>query len=181
MEFNKVAQVFENLEQKSSRLKITEILAELFEEATPLEASLIAYLAMGGIRPAYLGSQFNFAEKGMCKVISAVLGLSVGDLKVRFSRAGDLGEVYAQEYSGRGARTALSLKEVHKKLEDFLVKSGIGSQEVKEEMLEELLGQLNAISGKYVIRIILGKLRLGFSDMTLLDAFSWMRCGDKSI
>jgi DNA ligase 1 len=181
MEFNHVAITFQKLEEESSRLKITEILANLFKEATPVEASLIAYLAIGEICPAYLGSQFNFAEKGVYKVLSAILGLSAGDLKIRFSRAGDLGEVYAQEYSGQNLHPSLSLKEVHKKLTDFWKKSGIGSQEAKEEMLGELLQNLSSISGKYIIRIILGKLRLGFSDITLLDAFSWMECGDKSI
>lgn len=31
------------------------------------------------------------------------------------------------------------------------------------------------------MRIILGTLRLGFSDMTLIDALSWMITGDKSL
>lgn len=52
---------------------------------------------------------------------------------------------------------------------------------MKNELLINLLKNLDPLSGKYVIRIILGKLRLGFSDMTLLDAYSWMMNGDKSL
>src|SRR5690606_24705712 len=34
---------------------------------------------------------------------------------------------------------------------------------------------------KYITRIILGTLRLGVSDKTILDSISWAICGDKSI
>src|SRR5690606_28017004 len=33
--------------------------------------------------------------------------------------------------------------------------------------------------GKYVGRMVVGKLRLGFSDMTILDGLSWMETGGK--
>jgi len=42
------------------------------------------------------------------------------------------------------------------------------------------LAQLDALSAKFVTRIVLGKLRLGFSDKTILDALSWFETGDKS-
>ncbi len=32
-----------------------------------------------------------------------------------------------------------------------------------------------------MLRVILGKLRLGFSDMTIVDSLSWMEAGDKSL
>jgi len=66
-------------------------------------------------------------------------------------------------------------------LHEFLELSGSGSQDAKEKKLLSLLKKLDAKSAKYVIRVVVGKLRLGFSDMTLLDAFSWMEKGDKSL
>ena len=43
-----------------------------------------------------------------------------------------------------------------------------------------LLDELDRESVKYVVRIPLAKLRLGFSDKTILDSLSWMLAGDKS-
>jgi len=40
---------------------------------------------------------------------------------------------------------------------------------------------LDALSVRFVARVPLGKLRLGFSDLTILDALSWMEKGDKSL
>jgi DNA ligase-1 len=57
--------------------------------------------------------------------------------------------------------------------------SGIGSQERKLEQLADLIDKLDPQTGKYLIRIVLGRLRLGFSDMTILDALSWMETGGK--
>jgi DNA ligase-1 len=58
---------------------------------------------------------------------------------------------------------------------------GQGSQEEKSIFLHKLLGELDQMSAKYLVRIVLGKLRLGFSDMTLVDALSWMEAGNKSL
>jgi DNA ligase 1 len=44
-----------------------------------------------------------------------------------------------------------------------------------------LLQSIDGLSGRYLVRIPLQKLRLGFSDMTILDALSWMEKGDKSL
>ena len=51
----------------------------------------------------------------------------------------------------------------------------------KQEAVVALLKQLDSVSAKYAIRIIAQTMRLGFSDMTILDALSWMYAGDKSI
>jgi len=46
--------------------------------------------------------------------------------------------------------------------------------------LAQILSLLDPLSSRYVTRIPLGRLRLGFSDKTILDALSWMEKGDKS-
>ena len=50
----------------------------------------------------------------------------------------------------------------------------------KVQAISALLKELDSISCKYVIRIILGTMRLGFSDITAIEAISWSLGGDKS-
>lgn len=57
----------------------------------------------------------------------------------------------------------------------------MGSQEAKISILSKLIRQLDPLSCRYLARIPLGVMRLGFSDMTVLDAMSWMLKGDKSL
>lgn len=181
MKFIEVAQAFDEIEKESARTRITRLLAELLKKVTSDEASIVAYFSLGNLNPTYIGTQFNFAEKGMIKVLAKLLKVSESHIKTIVSKTGDLGLVFEKENYNSQLKKELSIKDVEKELHEFEKISGTGSQESKEKKLLEILKQLDAVSAKYIVRIILGKLRLGFSDMTLLDAFSWMEFGDKSI
>ncbi|MCK4265307.1 ATP-dependent DNA ligase [Candidatus Babeliales bacterium] len=180
MKFNEVAEAFNEIQSVSSRNKITELLADLFKKATSREASLISYLSLGELSPVYVGTQFNIADKSLYTVIAKLFGESLENIKRRAKQKGDLGLVIEEGPKHRLVEE-LSLTQVNKFLHEIHDISGTGSQEKKESKLIELLKKLDPLSGKYIVRIILGKLRLGFSDMTLLDAFSWMKMGDKSL
>jgi DNA ligase-1 len=182
VKFKDVAQTFDLIERESSRTKITVILAELFKKATPHEASLIAYLSLGNIYPEYKGIQFNLAEKSLIKIISVLLDKSPDFVQKKLTELGDLGLVVQQEYNNKNSGSQnKTLGEVYNNLEEIIFITGTGSQERKEEKILELLRELDPVSVKYIVRIIIGTLRMGFSDMTLLDAFSWMERWDKSL
>ncbi|KKQ33326.1 MAG: putative DNA ligase [candidate division TM6 bacterium GW2011_GWF2_37_49] len=181
MKFIDVAIAFDEIEKESSRTKITQLLAELLKHATPNEAAIISYLSLGSLNPPYVGTQFNLASKSLIKVVAKLIDKSEPTITREIAKLGDLGLVLQQE-EGFGKNTCdYTINDINKELNNLLDISGIGSQDVKEKAVFDLLSNLDAASAKYIIRIILGKLRMGFSDMTLLDAFSWMECGDKSI
>ena len=180
MKFRDVAIVFDAIEKESSRTKITVLLADLLHKANATEASIIAYLSLGSLQPPYLGTQFNFAEKSMLKVVAHLVDKSVAAVQSEAQKHGDLGSV-VEHGTWEGSSEILSVHDVYKILHQFLVITGTGSQDIKEEKFIKFLKVLDPLSAKYVVRVVLGKLRLGFSDMTLLDSFSWMETGDKSI
>lgn len=179
MKFNYIAQVFEAISKETSRTAITKLLADLLDKANPEEARALCYLALGTLEAPYKGIQFNLATKTLTKIVANLLDLSLTDIKQKMGQAGDLGTLIQQSawpYSGD-----MSLKELYKKLAEIEEISGSGSQELKAVKVKELLQSLDALPASYVVRIILGQLRLGFSDMTLIDALSWMVAGDKSL
>ncbi|MCF7799941.1 ATP-dependent DNA ligase [Candidatus Babeliales bacterium] len=181
MKFIDVALKFNEIEKESSRLKMTELLADLFKESTPNEAAIISYLSLGELNPSYIGTQFNFASKSMIKVLAKFLDKSESTIAAKEKKIGDFGLILEEYTWEKENEESLTLLQVSKSLQEFLEISGTGSQEEKEKYLLNLLKNLETVSAKYVVRIILGKLRLGFSDMTLLDAFSWSQTGDKSL
>jgi DNA ligase-1 len=181
MKFIDVATTFDAIEKESSRTQITILLADLLKRTSAQDAATIAYLSLGSLNPTYVGTQFNFAEKGMVKLVAKLLHQTQHEVVEQMNKLGDMGLVMQNATWPSTANEPLSVSNVKKYLTQFLSITGTGSQEVKEQFLLQLLEQLDTISAKYVIRIVLGSLRLGFSDMTLLDAFSWMECGDKSI
>ena len=169
----------ERLEGTNSRNEMTKVLAELFRQASPEDARLIAYLSAGRLGPAYNSPDMGIADKSMLKTLKS---LNAGDADKMFVKLGDLGLVAQEIRSIRaGEYKSVSIKEVHQKLLEIAEVGGIGSQEKKQNLIRNLLESLDPVGAKYSVKIILGKLRTGFSDMTVLDSLSWMVTGDKKI
>jgi len=173
MKFADFAKYLEKLEGTSSRNEMTVILAQLFGEASPEDARLIAYLSAGRLGPAYNSPDTGVADKMMVKALGP-------EAEKLFKQKGDLGLVAQEIKSIRaGEYKSVSIKDVHQKLLEMAGEGGTGSQEKKQQLIRDLLNELDGVSAKYAVKIILGKLRTGFSDMTVLDALSWMMGGDK--
>ncbi|MBU0998285.1 ATP-dependent DNA ligase [Patescibacteria group bacterium] len=178
MKFIVLANYLNRLEKEASRNKITEILSDLFKESSADEIDKIVYLVLGQIAPNYQGLVLNMAEKMMIRVIANASKVSEEKVMELYKKEGDLGNVSFKLIKGKS--DGLTVNDVYKKLVEIANDSGLGSQERKVVKLSKLLSNLDPLSAKYVCRIPVGKLRLGFSDMTILDALSFMLKGDKS-
>src|SRR5207248_7641691 len=69
----------------------------------------------------------------------------------------------------------------HARLYEIAKAGGAGSQQKKLDGFSSLLADLDATSAKHLVRITLGKMRLGIGDPTVLDALSFAKKGDKSL
>jgi DNA ligase-1 len=74
--------------------------------------------------------------------------------------------------------TALSVDEVFLGLRAIAQTGGKGAVEHKSARLVDLLTRVDSVSAKYVVRILLGNLRLGIGDATVLDALAKARWND---
>lgn len=182
MTFSQLSFYFQRLEQTPSRNAMTEILAELFKKAGKDEICKLCYLLQGRVAPLYEPIEFGVADKFIIRSIARAYDVDGDRVNKEFKKEGDLGIVAESCYRvlKHGNKTPPSVVEVFEKLENLAGMSGEGSQEKKIEALSELLRSIDALSARYLVRIPLDKLRLGFSDMTILDALSWMLAGDKS-
>ena len=178
MKFRQLASYLEKLEATSSRNEITQILSELFKKTSEDEIDKVVYLASGQLGPSYKGIDFNVAEKLMMRIIAKAFNEDLNKIKEEYKKKGDLGVVAEQLAKSKGDDASIS--EVYETLLKMAGQGGGGSQERKIAQTAELLSSLNPISVRFVVRIPIGNLRLGFSDMTILDALSYMEKGDKS-
>jgi len=178
MKFSELANYFDKLEKTASRNEITQILAEVFKKAKSEEIDKVVYLFLGQLAPSYQGIVFNIAERMMLRVLSEAYGKEVKEVRGLYKRKGDLGNVAQELAKGKGRGLAVS--HVYGELVEIAKDEGLGSQERKVKRTAKLLSELNPLSARFVTRIPVGKLRLGFSDKTILDALSWMEKGDKS-
>lgn len=185
MLFKNFSSYLQKLELTSSRLAMTGILARLFKNCSENEIGAVCFLACGRLVPKYEGLEFNLAEKLMLKSIAQACNKPVGVIKDYYQKKGDLGEVIfifkTKNKFFNKAKSNDEVVDIYAKLKEIAQESGEGSVERKIEKMAYLLKKLDPLSAKYIVRISLNKLRLGFSEMTILDALSWMKTKNKSL
>ena len=181
MNFSKLATYFERIETKSSRLEITHILAELFNELNAEEIGQTVYLLQGRVAPLFEKTEFGMAEKTVIKSIVSALSIDRPYFEKENHRLGDVGktlEEFKKQYISFEERE-MTINEVFQELDRLAKSTGDGSNEIKVGILSGLVRQLDSKSCRYLVRIPQGLMRLGFSDMTIIDAYSWMLSGTK--
>ncbi|MEP7166879.1 MAG: ATP-dependent DNA ligase [Candidatus Woesebacteria bacterium] len=180
MTFHAFASYLSRIEETSSRNEITVILAELLNKLEANEIEATCWLLLGRILPPYEGLEFQFADKMMMRATALAYEEELESVQAEYKKIGDLAAVVQHSSGEKTHESKKSIQEIYSELTALAHENGEGSQERKVIRVVDLLKELDSVSVKYVVRIILTKLRLGFSDMTILDALSWAKMGDKS-
>ncbi len=185
MKFKDLADRFSSLESTTKRLEMTDILAELFEEATEKEIDKLIYLLQGQVTPPFEELDIGLGEKYVEEAISISTGYSKKEVEEKFTETGDLGETAAELVSKRTQKSLrqkeLTVEDVYSSFLDIAEASGEGSEDLKIKILVEMLNNSKPKEAKYIVRIPLDKLRLGIGDPTIMDALSVMKKGDKTL
>ena len=185
------------LDKTASRITITEILSELFTKTETGEIKQMVYLLLGSLAPRYETVVFNMADKVVARAIAKAYRVDETEIIKKYKQSGDLGDTAfwchsvldtesrtgkhgSPIRSGMTKRVRDDIVVVYDQLLALAQDSGEGSVERKIDTLSKLLVSVDPLSAKYITRMVLGKLRLGFSDKTVIDALSWMLAGDKS-
>lgn len=183
MKFSDFSQYIERIEKTASRLTITTVLAELFNKLQAEELHNAVYLLQGRVAPLFTKIESGMAEKMVIKSVMSAMQLEKKRFDEEYKKVGDIGvavEALKKKNPSLLSRN-LSVNDVYKHLYDLANASGEGSQDSKINILADLIRYLDPLSARYVVRIPMGVMRLGFSDMTILDAFSWMLSGGKNL
>lgn len=175
--FIELAELFEELEKITSHKEIVRKIAEFFRGLDGNEVKDSAYLFLGSIGPAFVNTTLGIKDRLAVRAIAAAYEVSEDEVKRRYARTGDLGDVVFEISKKREA--SLSIEEVFQRLGQIKEASGKGSQEGKTWLLSDILQKATPEEGKYIVRLVLGRLRLGFGDQFLLEAFSIAFTGDK--
>lgn len=181
MTFRRLSEYFHILENTTARNQMTQILADLFKEAKSREIGKIVFLLQGRVAPLYDAVEFGLADKMVIRAIADGLKADGREVTKAFKGSGDLGITVEKLKGNCKTKKDLSVGEVFEILSQTAKAGGAGSQEIKIQLLGKLIADLDPLSTRYLVRIPVAKLRLGFSDMTILDALSWMRTGSKKL
>jgi DNA ligase-1 len=105
--------------------------------------------------------------------VAAATGRPEEEITQRVRASGDLGTT-AQELFSAQRRLAepdpLTVVEVYGQLDAIARAKGEGSQETKVQTLVGMLSRASPLEAKFLLRFVLGTLRVGVREMTILDA-----------
>jgi len=176
MQFARVVDVYEKIEATTKRLEMTELLVGLLRDTPRDDLDKVVYLTRGRIHPDYAGIELGLAEKMVMRVLAHATGLDDARITGLWKEKGDLGLVAQEAISARRQKplesTPLTVSKVYQHLDAIARESGEGSQERKVRLLSELLGNATPREAKYIVRMVIGQMRLGVADMTIVDALA---------
>ncbi len=181
MLFKDFAGYLERLEKISSRLAITDILAELIGKMEPAETSKGIYLVLGQLGPDFSNQEFGMAVKMVIRAIAMGTGMTIEKVTKEYKQKGDLGLLLENLPFENETRKKHSVSEIYDYLKAMAEDGGAGSQDRKVNKLSDILLEVSAPERKYISRMVLGRLRLGFSAKTIFDAISQMESGNKTL
>ena len=176
MLFATVVDAYEKIEATTKRLEMTDHLVSLFRETPKDEIDKLVYLTQGKVHPDYMGIELGLAEKLVIRVLATATGLPEDQVTALWKEKGDLGLVAEEAIGSRRQRALtaepLSLATVYGNFDEIARASGTGSQERKIQLLVDPLQGATPKEAKYIVRIVVGKMRLGVADMTIVDALA---------
>lgn len=176
MNFSFLTDVFQKLEKTSSRLEMTDIVAKFLAKTPSEQLPLITLFLRGNAFPLWSDKELGVADKIMVLALSNVSGVKDTAILDSLRQTGDLGKT-AEQILVRKAQTTLftqklTIGKVHENLERLTELGGKGSQDKKVGYISELLSFASAADSKYIVRLILGELRLGVGEGTVRDAIA---------
>jgi DNA ligase-1 len=112
-------------------------------------------------------------------IYSNIFNIESKIINKKFSEIGDIGELFININSHK-IYEEISLISVFNILKKITQIKGNKSTLAKHDILKDLYKKVTPIGGKFLSRILVGDLRLGFSDRTILDVISIILSGDKN-
>src|SRR5229473_3531912 len=178
--FSELAASLDQMEATNSRNELVRILSEVYRACSVDELEPITYLIQGRLAPFFEPVEIGLGQMLLITAVATASGTPKEEVSKLNRQIGDLG-VTAQRLAREPQRESPSVVEVHQRLSRIAGAGGAGSQQEKLDGFTGLLGDLDPISAKHLVRITLGKMRLGIGDPTVLDALSFAKQGDRSL
>lgn len=183
VDFATLADAFNKMESTRKRLELTQYLVELFEKTPQKVIARIVYLLQGKLRPDFEGVELGVAEKLAMRAISKSSGIPVKKIEDEYRKGGDLGHAASVILEQKTQTTFLvediTVERVYETLFKIAKLEGARSQDMKMKYISSLLNDANPLEASFILKILLGTLRLGVAENTVMDALAIAFSGDK--
>eukprot|EP01114_Cavostelium_apophysatum_P019156 TRINITY_DN6091_c0_g1_i1.p1 TRINITY_DN6091_c0_g1~~TRINITY_DN6091_c0_g1_i1.p1 ORF type:complete len:829 (-),score=268.02 TRINITY_DN6091_c0_g1_i1:32-2518(-) len=173
-----LASTFVEIEKHSGRLKIIEMLTNLFRSIialTPEDLLPCVYLSINRLAPEFEGLELGIGESILMKALAEATARTLDSVKSSYDQLGDLGLVaQASRNTQKMLMTPakLTIQSVYKKLKEIASMQGNASQNKKKDLIRSLLVACREAEAIYIIRSLQGKLRIRLAEKSVLCALA---------
>ena len=176
MRYSILAETYADLEKVSSKLKKTEIIANLFKDTPANLLEAVTLLIQGRAFPAWSEKEIGVAEQLIIKAIAKAAGVSSEEVIKDYKKSGDLGLAIENLIGKKKQRVLgeepLTVNKVFTNLQKIAEQTGGGSQDRKLDLIAELLSQAKSDEARYIVRTVLEQLRVGVAEGLVRDAIA---------
>ena len=176
MKFSILSDSLEKMEQTSKRLELTDILVTLLKKTPDEIISRVVYLIQGKIKPNFEGVELGIAEKLVIRAISKSAGVTTKKIEDDYNDGGDLGitasNILKQKTQTTFSAETITLERVYETLLKISSIQGKGSQDMKIKYISSLLNDATPEESKFILKILLGTMRLGIAENTVMDSLA---------
>ena len=171
------------MESTRKRSELTQFLVELFEKTPHDVIAKIVYLLQGKLRPDFEGIELGVAEKLAIRAISKSSGIPIKKIEEEYRKGGDLGQAASIILEQKTQTTFLvediTIERVYETLFKIANLEGSRSQDMKMKYISSLLNDASPLEASYILKVLLGTLRLGVAENTVMDALAIAFSGSK--
>ena len=157
----------------SKRLEKSRHVADYFETLNDDDLVYAARYLAGQIFPVHDRRNLSVGHSTIMTAVSRLLGINVQELKTRKMIAGDLGtaahDLFEQCERRSNNPSSLTLLDVGNALLQISLTSGTKH---KTERLKDILRHATPLEVKYLVKMIMGDLRIGLQESTVEDAIA---------
>jgi len=176
MLYASLAEAFERLEQTTSYLEKNSIIVELLKNTPAEEIEKVVLLLLGRPWPAYVSKETGVGLQQLKKAVAKASGYSSSGVDKLMQDVGDLGEVARRLMTKKKQVTLfaekLTANKVFDKIKQLPDITGGGSVDRKMDSISELLTSSKPLEAKFIVRTVLGDLRIGVAEGRLRDAIA---------
>lgn len=172
MDYKTLCETYLSLESTSKGLEKTKIISDFLDKIK--EEPEIIYLLQGRIFPDNDPREIGISEQLVIKALSRASGVSEEKIVQDFKKIGDLGKVGELTIKKKEQNSLflskLTTQKILFNLRKFPSLEGKGTVDTKLNLIVELLHSASGIEARYVIRTLLGDLKVGVGSAIIRDA-----------
>ncbi|MFB6071138.1 MAG: ATP-dependent DNA ligase [Halanaeroarchaeum sp.] len=176
MEYAVLVDVYEDLTDTQATLEKRRILADLFADVDVELLPVVVKLVRGRVFAPWESGDLGVSTALAREAVSKATGIDEDRIEDWWREAGDLGDAAATAVAERTQRTLvtepLTVDRVYDTLEAVAAYEGAGSQQRRIDAIAGLVSDADPREAKYVVRTVVGAMRLGVGEGIVRDALA---------